>query len=393
MNDSLYIGIGKVWEALIIGEAASVWGSIPYRQAFDLQKYPTPAYDPQLQVYADVETQLDSAINIFLAAVPSPAGATNLGPTALTRNDELIYPGRSPADIAKVYTAVAHTLKARFYIHQAGVDASNYGKALAEVAKGIASTADDWNWFHATTPTSQNVWSQFQAARGDLGPGAALVNLMQHRVTAGLDVSTDRLDFYFSGAPTGMPVVPCGVGCTGYRPSADVNLPGGGGNSDFNFINAQPDFHQPEVTFAENELIGAEAAFHAGGMAAAQPFLNAVRANEAYGANTLGQITFAVQPIIPATLQNIMEEKYIDTFLNIESWRDYLRTCLPFLAPAPTSNTAADPGPGPIPGRLPYGQTEINANPNVPKVGSTANNADTPASCPRLTYTTVPAAY
>jgi starch-binding outer membrane protein, SusD/RagB family len=387
LNDSLYIGIGKVWEALIIGEAASVWGSVPYREALDPTGHPTPAYDPQLQVYADVETQLDSAINIFLAAAPSPTGPTNLGPTGSTRNDELIYPGRTPAQIAAVYTAVAHTLKARFFIHQGAKDASNYAKALAEALKGISSPADDWNWFHAVTPTSQNVWSQFQAARGDLGPGAALVNIMHRRITAGLDANSDRLNFYFVGKPGPA----CDAACTGFRPSADVNLPGGGGNSDFNNINLNPDFHQPEVTFAENELIAAEAAFQTGGQAAAQPFLNAVRGQEAYGATTVGPITFAAQASIPATLQNIMEEKYIDLFLNIESWRDYLRTCLPALAPAPQTATSAAPGPGPIPGRLPYGQTEIDTNPNVPKIGSTANNDDTPSSCPRLTYTSVPA--
>lgn len=389
LGDSLYIGIGKVWEALIIGNAAAVWGDVPYRQALQLDKYPTPKFDPQLQVYADVESQLDSAINIYFKAT----GPTNLGPTGLTRNDELIYAGRSGTDLATVYTAVAHTLKARFYIHQAKVDGSNYAKALAEAQLGISTPADDWNWFHATTPTSQNIWTQFQAARGDLGPGAAMINLMHHRLTLGLDTQTDRLNFYFK---TSNAHPPCDVGCAGNRPSADPNLPGGGGTSDFAFINdgtINGAFHQPEVTFAETKLIAAEAAFNIGGQAAAQPFLDAVRANEAYGATQTGPVLFLAQPSVPATLQNIMEEKYIDLFLNIEAWRDYLRTCLPFLAPAPTGATAAAPGPGPIPGRLPYGQSEINTNPNVPHVGSTANNADTPNSCPRLTYTSVPAGY
>ena len=32
VNDSIYIGIGKVYEALVIGMAASIWGDIPYRR-------------------------------------------------------------------------------------------------------------------------------------------------------------------------------------------------------------------------------------------------------------------------------------------------------------------------------------------------------------------------
>ena len=35
VNDSIYIGIAKVYEALVIGMAASIWGDIPYREAAD----------------------------------------------------------------------------------------------------------------------------------------------------------------------------------------------------------------------------------------------------------------------------------------------------------------------------------------------------------------------
>ena len=37
----------------------------------------------------------------------------------------------------------------------------------------------------------------------------------------------------------------------------------------------------------------------------------------------------------PGHAENIMEEKYVALFLNIEAWNDYKRTCLPSLAPAP----------------------------------------------------------
>src|SRR4051794_32210575 len=35
VGDSLYIGIGKVYEALVVGTAADIWGDIPYREAAD----------------------------------------------------------------------------------------------------------------------------------------------------------------------------------------------------------------------------------------------------------------------------------------------------------------------------------------------------------------------
>src|SRR5918994_7199518 len=84
VNDSIYVGIGKVYEALVIGMAASIWGDIPYREGADSTNL-TPAFDPQLQVYADVLAQLDSAI-FFLTASPAPP---NAGPPS--DNSELIY--------------------------------------------------------------------------------------------------------------------------------------------------------------------------------------------------------------------------------------------------------------------------------------------------------------
>ena len=92
LGDSLYIGIGKVYEALVMGMAADVWGDIPYREAADSTN-PTPAFDPQLQVYADLQAQLDSAITIYLPA----AGPSNLGPPQ--DNAELIYGGRDAAEV------------------------------------------------------------------------------------------------------------------------------------------------------------------------------------------------------------------------------------------------------------------------------------------------------
>ena len=90
-----------------------------------------------------------------------------------------------------------------------------------------------------------------------------------------------------------------------------------------------------------------------------------------------------------------MEEKYVTLFLNPEVWNDYKRTCLPSLAPAPTvSSPGAAPRATPIPGRLPYGQSEITSNPNVPTTSSTgvavtpvSQNPNDPNTCPVLNYT------
>ena len=172
LGDSTYIGIGKVYEALVIGYAASIWGDLPYREAADSNNI-TPAFDPQLQVYADLIAQLDSAINIFLPA----ATATNLGPNQ--DNAELIYGGRGTEELRLVYTEVAHSLKARYHMHMAERDPGNYALALAEVGPpginnggpGISTPDNDFLWFHDNSPNGANIWCQFSATRGDNGPG------------------------------------------------------------------------------------------------------------------------------------------------------------------------------------------------------------------------------
>lgn len=392
VNDSIYIGIGKVYEALVIGTAASIWGDIPYREAADSTNE-TPVFDPQLQVYGDVLAQLDSAV-LFLGSTPAPP---NAGPPA--DNAELVYldRGGNAAALAAVYTQVAHSLKARYHMHLAEVDPANYALALAEVPLGINTPANDMLWYHDQSPTGQNVWWQFMSARGDIAPGAGLIEVLKRRIAAGVETS-ERLNFYFT------PTVPGGTPADffGFRPGGSVNMqtaPGvynGNGSaagtySGFTFIdfNIDPgDMRMPVTTYAETQLIGAEAAFQTGGQGAAQPFLDAARANRSYGARGATPNIFTPLAPVPATLENIMEEKYVTLFLNIEAWNDYKRTCLPALAPAPASLGNTTPGTQPVPGRLPYGITEINANPNTPNVSPVGRNANDPNPCPVLDYTT-----
>jgi hypothetical protein len=393
-GDSLYVGIGKVYEALYIGYAVDLFGDIPYREAAD-STIRTPTYDPQLQVYADLQTRLDEAL-VFLSAT----GPTNQGPAA--DGTELIYGdrGTDPDALRAVYTEVAHTLKARLYMHTAEVDPSAYAAALAQVPFGISSPANDFLWYHDATAAGANIWWQFQSNRtGDLAPGAALIEILKRRISAGAE-GGERLAYYFTPAADG--------GFFGYRPGLTTVVTNGGiydgsGSAAGRFSGFAPaldgsaataglaGLRIPAITYAETQLIGAEAAFSSGGgQAAAQPFLDAARANRSWGTQA-----FPALGSIPATLQNIMEEKYTTLFLNPEVWNDYKRTCLPALAPAPpTLGSGVAPRASSIPGRLPYGQTEAQANPNVPTTSS-AGVAITPVSqnpndenaCPPLNYT------
>jgi hypothetical protein len=333
-GDSAYAGVAKVLEAWFVGTAADVWGDIPYSQAVD-SNFPTPVLDPQQEVYAALQTRLDEAIASMNAA--NPGG----GPPGV---EDQVYEG----DLAK-WTALANTLKARYYLHtaeQLGTPA--YAAALAAATNGIADPSGDYLAYHSTASTESNIYFQFTTQWQDyLSAGKALLDLLQSTGDA-------RLSEYFDPNADGNFV--------GADPGEDVGVK----PSPLSATHLDASFRQPLATWAENQLIIAEAANQTGDDLTARNSLNAVRVDAgltAVGSGVSG----------PALLQAIMTEKYIRLFQSPEAWSDYRRTCLPALVPAPGSNF--------IPARLVYPLSERNANTSIPDGGPLQNWND-PNPCP-----------
>lgn len=314
-NDTTYAGVGYVLEGWTMGTAASIWGDIPYSQA--VSDVLQPKLDSQQVVYATVQAKLDTAIAYLACTSPTCAGPGSA---------DLWY-GGDPT----LWTALAHTLKARFYMHVAERIPQAYDSAFAQTDSGIASPAGDLNSFQSDIPQEQNIWFQFmqKQRQGYISAGAFLVNLLKAQ-------NDPRLQDYFE--PIG------GGGIVGAPPNTAGNF------SQLNpATRGAPSFKQPMVTFAENELIRAEAALKKStpDQAAADAAYNAAR--------TAANLPTASGVNLPT----IMNEKYISLFQNgIEVWNDYKRTCLPAITPAQ---------PGGVPRRLLYPlSAERNANPNVP---------------------------
>jgi hypothetical protein len=315
VGDAQFKGIVEVWEALVIGTAADLWGDIPYREAG--LGTGNPHFDPQLQVYDDVEAKLDQAITDLAGAGPGPGA------------NDFVYGG----DVAR-WTAAAYTLKARYFLHQVEARGnSKYQDAITAATNGIAAHDGDFRTFHTSATFERNVWFQFQVSSGfgdDLAAGATLVNIMNAQ-------NDPRRAQYFGKTPNG-----------NYG-GVDVNgSVGANGVSGIKGTRNDPAFRQPLITSDENSLILAEANFVLHGAAAAQPFLDQERSSNGL-------------TLIPATLQSIMTEKYIALFENVEVWQGYKRTCIPALVPfdEPTYG-------GEIPGRFYYGSGEEATNPNAP---------------------------
>jgi hypothetical protein len=337
-GDKVYAGVAKVLEAFLIGFGADAWGNIPYSEA--ASDNPSPKFDNQLEVYAALQTLLTSAIADL-------DGAGN-GPVAF----DLVYGG----DKAK-WKQAAYTLKARYYMHTAEgptkgtfVSAA-YQNAITAANNGIASAANDFTAYHGAATSERNIWYQFLTASGfgqDLVAGARLVDLMKAR-------NDPRLSTYFVPNEAG------GFGGLDVNSATPANQ--------VSALNLQPEYRQPLITWAENQLILAEAKFQTGGgAAAALPHVNAVRQAAGLAPLSAAQVT----------LQSIMEEKYIALFQNVEAWSDYRRTCFPVLDPAGTATE--------VPGRVYYGPAEENANPNTPTVtqqdaSNGGRNPNDPTAC------------
>jgi hypothetical protein len=334
-GDQQFEGIAKVWEALQMGTAASVWGDIPYREA--VGEAAAPALDPQQQVYADIQALLSEAITLLGGTGPGPGSA------------DLVFGGNTGR-----WTRVAYTLKARFHMHTAErLGAPAYQAALAAAQNGINEVPNATQavhqqgpgnllTFHGTTEQEGNLWGQFIVARSDLAAGQALATILNRRTR------DPRRAAYFT--LVGDTVVGANrFGAASATPSivAPARRP-------YNF-------RQPIVTWEENQLIMAEAKLALGDAAGALTHVNAVRASLGSFTNAQG-VSELLLPALPApvTLAMIMEEKYIALFQNIEVWNDYKRTCLPALLPAGAPVATA------IPGRLPYGQSERQNNRNIP---------------------------
>jgi hypothetical protein len=329
--DKQYKGVLEVLEAMDVLYGVDNWGSIPYREAVTST---TPAFDPQLQIYDDLLALLNQAIADLNGAGSGPG------------LNDLIYGG----DKVK-WTQAAHTLRARVYLHLAEVrGATQYASARTEALAGISAPANDWNTVHSEATSERNMWLQFQLTSfgQDLVAGARLVGIMKAQ-------NDPRLPDYFGINSTG------GYGGFDVATQQTVGEPSPIAGSNRNV----PTFSQPIITYDENQLILAETAFRAGDIPGAALALNNVRSR--YGKSV----------IAAPTLADIMTEKYIALFQNIEYWNDYKRTCLPALTPALGRSV--------VPGRIPYGITEVQTNPNTPADPGptliTGRNANDPNAC------------
>lgn len=314
-RDTVFVGIAQVQEALLVGTGADVFGDVAYDGVFTGQA--NLPLTPQLAVYDSVQALLSRALVNLRAA-----GPTNAGPG----DADLAY-GGDPAR----WAALAHTLKARFYLHTAEVRPAAYAQALAEARQGITTAAGNYVAPFTGNAGEQNIFYQFQTVRaGYYIPAAPFVTLLAQR-------GDPRRADYFNAAATNLSAA-----------------------------RLSPGYTQPIVTADENLLIWAEAAQRTGDDAEARTQLNGERALAGLG-------PVAGSPAGDALLAEILTEKYVSDFGSVEAWNDYKRTCFPNLTPTVAGQK--------IPPRLYYDQPERLTNTSIPEPNQQPfRNANDPAN-------------
>lgn len=312
-----YSAIAKILMAYQLGVTTDNFGDVPYSDAFKGLKYEFKSkYDTQETIYSTIFTLLDEAI----AEVDAASSVFSPG------SEDVIYGG----DLEK-WKKTAYALKARYSLHLSKLKgAAAYNDALTALANAYTSNDDDFKLVFGEDYTNSNpIYQSEQERAGYYGASATYMDLLTSK-------GDPRKDSYFDGTIGSKPGEANGdaaiIGANYASASSPVYL--------MSYVEAK--FIEAEASFATNNIARAVAAYNDGLKASLER--EGVFDAAWYDANKLTEADI--------TLEKIMTQKYLSSFLQIESFTDWRRTGFPTLVKADGAVTNE------IPRRLPYPDEE-----------------------------------
>jgi len=286
-----YVGIAMIMTAVGLGNTSDLLGDIPYSESFQGNDNLKPVFDSQEKIYTTIQSLLDEAIGYL--------GGKD-GGVFIPGKDDFIYNG----DLTK-WTKAAWSLKARYALH-----VKDYANALAYSLKGFTSNSDDMLVAFGAKETQANPFYQFMQQRGDISMGNKLMELMKKFKDPRIMPFTSQDTSYLTSL-----------------------LPNG-------FYTKQ-NAPVPFITYAEIKFIQAECYLDAqNGTQAYKAYQDATKASCMFFGITDAKATEYVESASVAvgadklTLEDVINQKYIALYAQMETWTDWRRTSLPKLTPS-----------------------------------------------------------
>jgi len=331
-GNSNYAGISKILTAYTLGLTTDLWGDIPYSQAFSGIANLKPVYDPQKNIYEQMQTLLDAGI----ADLAKNAGT-------VPGSDDFFYGG----DNGK-WTRLAYTLKARYYMHLTkapGFTAAAQAQlALTALEKGMTGQDDNFRLQYNGGAGLENPWQQNFLSASTIILSSTVVDAFKTRNDPRLTKMVAPA--VETGLYTGRLIGEEGIGSleSYSRPSSFYT-----GAAANNYL----------LTYPEALFLKAEATLIVSGVAAATPIYRTAVVSHM---TQLGVTSADYEPYLASrtltssnALQLIIEEKGVANFLSMESFVDFRRTGFPVLTRVKNSLSA-------IPRRVLYPQVEMSSN-------------------------------
>ncbi len=323
-NSTNYQGVAKILYAFSTLRTTAIFGDMPYFEA--LKGFPSPAYDPQSEIYEQVIIELDEAIELL-----QNTDAASVRP--LTAAQDNIYKG----DLNN-WINFAYAIKARALLHLTPNVNQNYDEVIAVVDQALNNWTDATFDYSAGTVGNVlhiNQWGPSQAdpdwnygnnTLTSSAPGRFMLEeaLQYDPIT---NTVGDPRTWYLM-KPNEDSIFLSIVPSTGKVASfEDEDYP----ELDSSYITLD---YGPMYLFREEELhfIKAEAMFNQGNPGGAfTAFIEGITVNmDRAGVPAADRNAFLASNMLPQsantlTLSNIMMQKYIALWLDGEVWTDMRR--------------------------------------------------------------------
>ncbi|PWJ55247.1 SusD-like starch-binding protein associating with outer membrane [Dyadobacter jejuensis] len=332
------IAVARIMRAWTFHTLTDIWGDIPYFQAVQGLDFPTPVYDPQADIYADLIAELDAAT----AEMSLEAGKIQ---------GDIIYDG----DMAS-WKRFAQSLKLRIGMRMSKVDPALAEKTVTEaLASGVFTSNEQGASFQYLT--AQPNYSPWYYSYYVGTPTLAVANTLIDQLLA---LEDPRISKYAKipdngGQYTGIP----------YGVSAAVA--GSFGNKNVSFPSLEvlsADAQRSLMSYSEVLFIEAEAAARGWITADAATLYNdAIAASMRYwGVDEEDIAPYLAKSEVTFNEANyaksIGEQKWLAFYMQgVQAWAEWRRLDYPQLLPAPDAANGRG-----IPRRRGYPLEEINLN-------------------------------